>query len=82
MLGNSREAHQQETKTILEARGTKLRQNSTSNGEFNFEQMEQIYQIFSSLQTSCQLSSKSQSSSLAHKGNFLKALHSSQFKTP
>lgn len=40
------------------------------NGAFNPEQLEQLYQIFSSLQTSGQSLPTVPSSSLAHKGNF------------
>lgn len=48
--------------------------NPAQNGAFNPEQLEQLYQIFSSLQTTGQPSPNGPSSSLAHKGNFLSTL--------
>lgn len=57
--------------------------NPFQNGAFSFEQMEKLYKMFSSLQTSNQLSTKSPSSSLAHKSNFLKTLSTiTQYKVP
>lgn len=57
-----------------------IKNNKTSSGLFNLEQLEQIYQLFSSFQTTGQPSPKGHSSSLAYKGNFLKALNTLRYK--
>lgn len=50
---------------------------------FHPEQLEQLHHIFSSLQTSSHSFTHNPSSSLAHKGSFLKALNiSSRYRTP
>lgn len=55
----------------------------TPSSTFNSEQIEQLYKIFSSLQTPNQSSKHDSSSSLAHRSNFLTALNTtSTFKIP
>ena len=46
-----------------------------TNNTFNQEQMEQLYKMFSSLQSAGQSSNSMSSGSLAHRGNFLRALN-------